>query len=213
MKRPTVRPGWVTLLFFLALGTAQPAHAQIGNLKWRISGGIVQPLASTGEYFKFGPSVGLDLGYPLDDRLDLKLDLDMDLLNTDAIYPTPSTNLWRYRVGLEGDLLGDQGDDLTILKAHVGAGATTYRSRKFWLESRRPYTFEGETLNQTAVTATGGLRFGLRTPDGLTWWLTGKLNWSPINDSNQEALRELARQELNPLGSALSVAITLGISL
>jgi hypothetical protein len=54
---------------------------------------------------------------------------------------------------------------------------------------------------------------GVRTPDGLTWWLTGKLNWSPVNDVHKAYLKELARDELGPLGSALGLAVTLGVTL
>jgi hypothetical protein len=213
MKRPIVRPAWVPLLFLLALGVAQPARAQDGGLKLRLHGGIVQPVAGTGDYFKFGPSAGVDVGYPVSPRMDVVLDLDMDWFNTTDIYPTPTTNLWRYRVGIEADLLGDTGDDSFILKGLAGAGATTIRSHKFWLESRQPYTYEGENINQTSLTATGGLRLGMRTPDGLTWWLSGKLNWSPLSDLNKDALQELADNKLDPLGSAMSLAITLGVTL
>lgn len=207
-----VRWSWVAL-FCLALVAAQPGYAQEVGIKARLHGGIVQPLASTGDYFKFGPSVGIDFAYPLSERLDVDLDLDWDYLNVTDIFPTPTTNLWRYRLGLEADLLGDSGDATFLLKALAAGGATTVRSHQFWLASRRPYTFEGETINQTAMTATAGLRLGLRTPDDLTWWLTGKLNWSPIQDTNQDALQELARNQLDPLGSALSMSITLGVTL
>src|SRR5687768_674082 len=98
MKRPIVRPVWVPFLFLLALAIAQPARAQDGGLKLRLHGGIVQPVASTGDYFKFGPSASVDVGYPLNERVDVMLDLDMDWFNTTDIYPTPTTNLWRYRV-------------------------------------------------------------------------------------------------------------------
>jgi hypothetical protein len=47
--------------------------------------------------------------YPLSERLGVNLDLGWDYLNTTDIYPTPTTNLWRYRVGLEAGLTGDQG--------------------------------------------------------------------------------------------------------
>jgi hypothetical protein len=169
-------------------------------------------MASTGDYFRFGPSVAVDVAYPLMDRLDVNLDLVMDWFNTADIYATPTTNLWRYRAAVEADLLGDTGDAAFLVRALAGAGGTTIRSHKFWLASRRPYTYDGETINQTAVTMTGGLRLGLRTPDDLTWWLTGKLDWSPLQDINQDALRELARNQLDPLGSALSLSITLGVT-
>src|SRR5688500_6364512 len=109
MTLSTVRHSWVGLLLLLVVGSARPAQAQLGDVGVRLHGGIVQPLGSFGDYFEFGPSFGLDLGYPLNERLDLKLDLDLDWINTTDIHPTPVTNLWRYRVGLEGDLFGDEG--------------------------------------------------------------------------------------------------------
>ena len=212
MSRPMVRRGWVWVPFALALlVSAQPASAQ---LKARLHGGITQPVASTGDYFKFGPSVGVDLALPLGERVDVLLDLGWDYLNTQDIYPTPTTNLWRYGVAVEGDLLGDTGDQAVILKLLGGAGATTMRSHEFWLASRCPCVYEGETINQTSLNVNGGARLGLRTAsDGITWWLTGKVNWLPMKDINQDALVELARNQLDPMGSALSAAITLGVTI
>jgi hypothetical protein len=211
MNRPVVRRGWATLLFSLTIATPQVVQAQIGDVGLRLHGGIAAPLASTGEYFKFGPSVGVDFAYPLSDRLDLSLDLVMDWFNAADVYATPTTNLWRYRAGLEAAVLGNPESGLFV-NALAGAGATTIRSHKFWLASRQPYTFDGETINQTSVTAMGGVRVGLRTPDDITWWLTGKLDWSPIQDTNQDALRELARNQLDRLGSAMSLSITVGVT-
>ena len=42
----------------------------------------------------------------------------------------------------------------------------------------------------------------------VSWWLTGKLNWLPMKDINQDALVELARNQLDPMGSALSASAT-----
>lgn len=214
MNRVKVRLSWASALAALALCAAhpRPALAQLSELKGRLHGGIVQPLARTGDYFKFGPSVGLDVAYPLGEKLDLDLDLDWDYLNTTDIYPTPTTNLWRYRLGVEASLMGD-GESTYKLKALAGAGGTTVKSHEFWLASRRPYAFKGETIDQTSLTATGGLRFGFKTPDGITWWLTSKLDWYPVQDRNQSALKELSRNQLDMLASALSASITLGVSL
>ena len=199
-------------LLLLAIGAAQPVAAQIGDLEWRLHGGIVQPIASSADYFKLGPSLSFDLLYPLSDGLGVNLDLGWDYLNATDVYATPTTNLWRYRIGVEAGLMGDRTGGF-LFNALGAVGATTVRSHEFWIESRRPYTFEGETINETALTASGGLRLGFQTSDGITWWVTGKLNWSPIDELNQEALQELARHELDPLGSALNAAITLGVTL
>ena len=212
MRDQVVRRGVITLLL-MAASAAQPVNAQ--DLEARLHGGIIQPLGSTGDYFRFGPSVAVDLLYPVSEKLGVTLDLGWDYLNTQHTVPSPTTNLWRYRVGLEAGLMGVDGDRF-LVKLIGAAGGTSVRSHEFWLASRQPYEFEGETINETAVTATGGLRFGLRTSDDITWWLTTKLNWQPVNELNQDALRELASMANNhfdPLSSAMSAAITLGVTL
>src|SRR5688572_25665031 len=119
------------VLLLLTIGAARPVAAQIGDLEWRLHGGIVQPIASSADYFKLGPSLSLDVLYPLSDRLGVHLDLGWDYLNTTDTYPTPTTNLWRYRVGLETGLMGDQ-DGGFLLKALGAVGATTVKSHEFW---------------------------------------------------------------------------------
>jgi hypothetical protein len=202
------------LLAALALGSAQPAHAQDSKLSWRLHAGIAQPLASTAKYFAFGPSLGFDVRHPIKKKLSIGLDVDWDYLNTDVLYPTPVTNLWRYRAELEGNLAGDQENGRVFLSALGGVGGTTFHSHKFWLTSRpQDYNFDGDRLTQTSVTGTAGLRLGFRSPDGITWWLTGKLNVTPMNQFNKDALRELAKNKLDPLGSAMNAGIQLGVSL
>lgn len=219
--RPTrFAPLLLSLLFAV---TAQPAHAQ---LKWRLHGGVVKPTATGSEYFSLGPSVSVDVAYPLAERVDVLLDLSWDYLNTDDTHPTPVTNFWRYRAEIEGALLGD-GETGVSVNAFGGVGATTVYSHKFYLVSQTakhlaeegvPYTFEGERLRGTALTGTGGLRVGAHSPDGIMWWLSGKVNWTPLNDFNKDALHELSTnkfepQGLSPLSSVMGVSITLGVSL
>jgi hypothetical protein len=209
MTLHAVGRGVIGLLVLAGTG-APPVHAQ--DLEVKLHGGIVQPLASTGDYFQIGPSVGVDVGVPMSDALNVMLDLEWDWLQTTDIYPTPTTNRWQYRIGLEADLGGSE-DGLQV-RGLAAVGGSTFRSHEFWLASRRPYTFEGETINQTSLVATGGVRVGLLTDsDGIQWWLTGKLNWTPIKDVNQDALQELASNELDPLGSALSAALQIGVTL
>jgi hypothetical protein len=213
--RPQFSPFLLAATLLVAM--AQPAQAQLGQLEWRLHGGIIQPLATGSEYFTFGPSVAVDAAYPLSESLDLVVDLGWDYINTDDTHPTPVTNLWRYRLELEANLMGERDSGLSV-SAFGGAGATTFYSHKFYLVSRQPYTFDGERLRGTSLTGTGGLRLGLGTPDGIKWWLTGKLNWTPLNDLNKEALHELSTnrvepQGLEPISSIMAVSITLGVSL
>jgi hypothetical protein len=201
----------------LLAASAQPAHAQLSELEWRLHGGIIKPVATGSEYFSLGPSVSVDAAYPLSDKAELVVDLGWDYINTDDHHPTPVTNLWRYRVELEATLMGERDAGLSV-HAFGGAGATTIYSHKFYLTSRRPYDFEGERLRGTSLTGTGGLRLGMGTPDGIKWWLTGKLNYNPLNDLNQDALHELSTnlqdpQGLEPISSIMAVSLTLGVSL
>lgn len=199
------------LLAVLLLGAPTSTRAQLNNLDWALKGGVALPLFSFGEYFDLGPTVGLDVGYPLLPRMDLKLDLDFDMMNRHEFYPTPVMKLWRYRVGVETDLLGDEGSDRLLLRTNAGVGASTFKSSEFWLESRP--TIEGEQISKTYFTGTGGVRMGIRTDIGLIWWLGGQLNWSPVDQVNKGLLQEAARNSLSPIGSATTATITLGFNL
>jgi hypothetical protein len=219
-------PALASALFVLLLVGAQPAHAQLSTLKWRVHGGVMNAMATGDDYFSLGPSVAVDAAYPLAERVDLQLDLGWDYLNTDDTHPSPVTNLWRYRAELEGRLVGDGESGLSV-SAFGGAGLTTLYSHKFYLVSQAqkhireegvPYTYEGERLRGTSLTGTGGLRIGAHSPDGIMWWLTGKLNYMPLNQFNQDALHELSTNSvepngLSPISSVVNFAITLGVSL
>jgi hypothetical protein len=120
-------------------------------------------------------------------------------------------------VNVEADFMGVDEEGLS-LHGFAGVGGTTVYSHKFYLVSRQPYDFEGVRLKGTGLNAIGGLRLGMGTPDGIKWWLTGKLSWTPLNDLNQDALHELSvnrvePQGLDPISSVMGVSITLGVSL
>lgn len=205
-----VRRGWIAALVLVLTGSS-PAHGQVGNvslgdLDTRISSGVSLPVGTYGDYFGFGPNFGLDVAYPLNDRLHVLLDLDLDFLNEGASY-VPDGKAWRYRLGLQGDLIGGDGARLT---GHLGAGATTVRTDElvFTDDATR-----SEKISGTRFTGTGGLRLGLETEDGLTWWLGADLNWSPAPDEDARLLREVSLAELEPLDSETTVGISLGFSL
>lgn len=199
---------WFVVLL-LAVIAPSPVNAQLQDLNWRLHGGIVSPFSDFGEYFDYGPTVSLDAGYPIGDRLDLLVDLGFDYVNKHQFYSVPNTPMFRYQVGVEGDLLGDTGN--TYLRAHAGVGANTMRSQRFWVESR-PF-LEGERIVRTSPIGSGGVRLGLQTDSGLIWWLSGSVNWSPVDDEDASLLREGTLNELGELGSATTFRITLGFNL
>jgi hypothetical protein len=224
--RSTQFPGhltWAAVFLTILVGTAQPAAAQ---LKWRIHGGMIQPTAVGDDYFSAGPSISFDVAKPLTDKVDVQLDLGWDYLNTDDTHPTPVTNFWRYRAELEARVVGD-GQSGVAISAFGGAGGSTLYSHKFWLVSQQqkhmdeegvPYTYEGERLRGTSPTATGGLRLGAHSPDGIMWWVTGKVNWTKLNQFNQDALHELSTNRfepngLDPISSVLGFSLQLGVGL
>lgn len=210
MNLRTTYQGGVALLFWL-LAAAPPAHAQIGDLKFGLDGGVVLPISAAGKYFELGPTVGLDVAYPVHDRLDLKLDVDLDVLNRNQYYPVPDIRFWRYRVGVEAGLYGDREDGPVIVRGYVGVGGTTFKSTEFWVEARP--TINGERIAETTLTGTGGLRLGVRTGSGLVWWLGGMLNWAPLSEGDKKVLGELTRNQLGPISSLTSATVTLGFNL
>jgi hypothetical protein len=210
MNVRTLSRAWLVPLGLVL--SASPARAQLQDLKWTLHGGALVPISTFGEYFgDLGATAGFGVAYPMRDRLDLTLDLALDMVTRHNYYPTPSMKIWRSMVGVDADLLGDQGNDLVLLRAGIGAGLASLRTPQFWVESRP--TIEGEKISKTSLGATGGIKLGLRTGSGLIWWLGGKLNWAPIDDTNGTTLRESARNLFDPPGAATSLTITLGFNL
>ncbi|MFW6200749.1 MAG: hypothetical protein ACOC8K_09250 [Gemmatimonadota bacterium] len=190
---------------------ADPAHAQaggldLGNLDTRISSGIYLPVGTYGDYYGFGPNVGLDVAYPLADRVQMLLDLDLDLLKNDATY-VPDGSAWRYRLGLQGRVV--EGDGV-LVTGHLGAGATTVRTDDL-VFTEDP--FRSERIAGTRFTGTGGLRLGFEMDGGLAWWVGADLNWSPAPEEDAQLLREVSPTDLEPLDSETTVGISLGLSL
>lgn len=199
------------VLLFLAVASVTSAQAQERERDFsvRFQSGVTMPVGDFDRFFRFGPSFGVDVVYPLRDRLDALLDLDLDIVNKHAVYPTPRSRLWRYRLGLEGDLLGERSGSLA-LKAYGGAGLTTFRSERFFVEARPD---EPADFDRTYLTGTGGLRLGFGAGAGLRGWLSGEYNWTLADEDDTRILSEAARNEVPAFGSASSVGVTLGFSL
>lgn len=200
----------LVVLLFVTLGAAPDAEAQqldarLDDVTARFQSGVAYPVGGFGDFVDPGPTFGVDLGYPVRDRLDLMLNLDLDLVRKHDIYAVPDMRLWRYQLGTEADLLGRRTSDVRVL-GYVGAGATSFSSETFY-----PGT-DPQKFSNTYFTGTGGLRLGLETSPGFRWWLNGELNWSPVDEEDTEVLSQAARNELKAFGSATNVAFTIGFS-
>lgn len=191
----------------VALSTPPPAEAQFTDVDLRYKAGLVVPVGDFGEFFSVGPSFGVDVGYPLGDRLDVILGLNWDRVTSGEVN-VPRTDRLRYRAGIEAGLVG--GPMSTVrLGGHLGAGATSSWSDDFiGNQPGEPLS----TLSQTDFTGTGGLRLALQFDPGVIWWLSGDFNWSPTSEADTQILSDATFNALAPYSSATDVSVTLGIS-
>jgi hypothetical protein len=214
------------LLVCSALAAARPAHAQLSELTVRLHSGLAMPFGAFGGFYDPGVSVAFDAAVPLRERLDLVVDLGLDYINSETGTYVPDTHLWRMQVEVEGDLVGDR-DAIFRMRPFAGIGAVYFHTKDFQIEGstpadrsdwsnfdRRMYPGYLEKIEKTFFTGTGGLRLGLDAGDSVTWWLSGKLTWSPVGDAEVETLRRVPLgSELTPFGSATNVDLTLGLTI
>ena len=186
------------------LALAHPAQAQMSNLDFSVHVGAAMPIGKVGDYFNAGPAFRVDVGRAFKNDMSLILDLGADHLSAqDATY-VPRTNLWRYQIEVAKQL---RGADSFSLMPYVGGGATVYRSAEY------QNGLSPDHFDHTYPTGTVGTRLGLKASEGLTWYLSGELNWSPIAKADAQQLSDASRMNLPTFGSTTTGVVTLGFNL
>jgi hypothetical protein len=212
MHNSIARQSWIVLVLCLAMGAVSPAQAQLSGLDVRLTAGMIFPSGTFADYFEPGPSVGLTFVRPAGDRAGLMFELAFERLGREQHTYVPYTNLWRYQVGGEVDVIGGAADVLSV-RPYARVGATTFRSDYFKVVGRvEGWESLPERFSHTYLSGTGGLRLVVRPGDGLTWFLNGEYSWSPVAEADAEVLRTVSLEPLDTFGAATTMALTMGLS-
>jgi hypothetical protein len=121
------------------------------------------------------------------------------------------TQLWKYQVGVEADLLGALSDDFGVRLFGL-VGGSSMESDPFLTEDDVACPAVYNELMETYLAGSGGLRFGFGLSSILSGWLTGQLNWTPADENRRLILRQAANETLEPLGSTTTPSVRLGFS-
>jgi hypothetical protein len=192
----------------IGLGAAPTAQAQVS---WGFRAGVARPAGTFGEYFDFGPTVGVEAAYPLQGQVDLIAGVDFDHYNGRSYFGLPNVNLWRFQVGVQAGLVGS---DAVGLEAHASAGGANLRSqREFYLESSTfGVDLAPRTFDKKSLTGSGGLRLRFGGDSRLSGFVDVSGFWANLGEDATEVLRLTEPEELDPLSAAMGYAISAGFT-
>ena len=175
------------------------------DLDLRANAGMTYPVGAFAEYFTPGPSFSLDVIHPLLPRMDLVLDLGIDKTNNQGGTYIPDATMWRYQLGVEGDLWGRE--DGFRVRPYLTAGAAGLRTREFSVgASNLQHSF-----SETYPAGTAGIRFAIPTDQGLVWWLSGEFNWARADEADVQILRNAAQRKVEPFTAATYFSFSIGL--
>ena len=210
----------------LALGATGEVEAQASSLYIDGHLGVTFPVGQFSEYVQVGPTMGVQVGYPLSERLDLLVSWDVDILNPNYDHHTPWMRVFRYGGGVQANLLDAEATSWRVA-ARATAGLGSFRSRSFYIDGS-PGT-PPELVNkfhkfsETYFSGSGGLQIGYDTGGRASGYIAGDIHWARVND--EEALLPLRVVKgsprggprtvvpLEPFSSAVTVHITVGFKL
>lgn len=189
------------------IGLARGVQAQLSNRleDVRVDGqmGYALPVGALNDYENPGPSLGVDLAYPVSGGIDVDVDGEVDLLSGSSEHRAPDMRLWRYQAGLQADLLRPPGGSWS-LRSVAGLGATSFRSNEFIVD------YQAQKFDKTYFTGSAGLELAFGTHSPFSGYITGIASWSPVKKKDTQVLEALDPGVVNTFSSAVSVPISLG---
>ena len=196
-------------LCVLALLAVSDARAQ---LSWSFEAGVAHPAGTFADYFDLGPTVGVEAGYPLRERVDLVVGAHFDHYNGHSYFGLPNVNLWRFQAGVLADLLGNP--DSWSVEARLSAGGSNLRSqREFYLESSTfGVDLDAREFARTSMTGSAGVRLRFGGQSRLNGFVGLSGYWANLGEDATEELRLTEPDALDPLGAAMGYAISAGFT-
>lgn len=189
----------------LLLAWAAPLEAQLSNLTVTAHTGVALPFGAFADYTGLGASAGVEVEYPMIELLDVVVNTDVDLLNGKAA-GVPDLTLVRYQAGVQSELLGRTSESWGV-RAHLGAGATTFRSAAFYPQRRTT----PERFRQTYFTGSAGLELVFGAGSSIHGFVGGRVHWTPMKEEDTAQLASASLISLDPLKTALHAPVTVGL--
>jgi hypothetical protein len=206
-----------TVIAAVILCLPSVASAQSARFFIDGAGGVALPTGELNKLVNAGPTVGLEIGYRLTDRLALRLNGDVqDFVGASlsgSVTRGPDMRVSHYAAGFQANLLRSRNYDLTgkrwQLVADVGLGLARFSSDKF--RSLDDQSIECE-FGHTYFAAQGGVRLAYVPTRRLSVYIGGKALQAFTRKEHTTVLAAIDPDRLQPFGSALTLPITAGLS-
>lgn len=201
--------GAVATLAVLLAAAVTPLHAQGAGVIIAPRVGFSLPAGQFSSYVDPGPTAGLRLGYRVAPRVNVFADGGLDFLGGSKLYrglaneiSAPDIKTKHVMAGVEGQLVGEESRMWSVLGS-LGGGILSLDSD--------PFTVDGEQrdFEHTGPLAAAGLEIGRAISGRLSVVLDTKLYWALMDKDDTAELAAVGPSRLEPMGSALTVPVTL----
>lgn len=202
--------GTYAMAAFLVFGMVGSAEAQQG-VSIEARGGIAIPTSDLSDLADEGPSFGVGISFPLNNRLSVRIDGDVDLLSGKDASGTgpegPDINLYHYGAGLEYALV-QPGASRWGIDINVGAGATTFDADDFDVMGTMV------DFSETYFTVNSGLTLGYQVSPSINVFIGGQA-FIMFADEDDTAIFSAINSELDPAGfdNVATIPLTAGIKI
>jgi len=147
-----------SLLILLAV-CANAAEGQVRRVQstaraWSVDGeaGVAIPVKHLADYTETGPSVGVEVSYPISPRVSIGVEGDLDWLQGRSVGTSssiPDLTVWRYAAGLDFDVLPPSAPAWSVI-ASLALGGTSFTSGDFVVPGDSPEAFDHTYLSPGA---------------------------------------------------------------